>query len=249
MAALDLGDLSGLDLRQALEPSAQRATAALRLAAVMAWPDDADARAGHWTTVGSEALPPLGATGPEADAKGITAVLDLMAGHSSHWYIAGSVIYLVRTMALYHANLPGGPSVAKALSLLERFSEGPAKPPDLKELRRIWARYRPVAHLCAGFVSLLNEVRRRPDDEQDALAGAMFFDMLGVMLALGRTFQDFATGYKAPGHKSPLLEAANIWTVPAALDLPPAEVRTAPFSAGTLAALKAYRAASTTASG
>jgi hypothetical protein len=208
----------------------------------MAWPDDADARTRHWSTVGSKTLPPLGATGPDAEARGIAAVLDLMAEDASHWYIAGSVVYLVRTMALYHANLPGGPSVAKALSLLERFSEGPAKPPDLQGLRRTWARFRPVAHLCAGFVSLLNEVRRKPDDEQDALAGTMFFDMLGVMLALGRTFQDFATGYRAPGQKTPLLEPAKIWTVPAALDLPPAEVRTAPFSAGTLDALKAYRA-------
>lgn len=241
MPDLDLGDPAGLDLRAGAGPSQARSTAALRLAATMAWPDDAGRRAEHWERVEAKALPPLGAEGAGVDAA-VAAVLALMAEKAPSWYIAGSVVHLVRTMAQYHPDIRGGPSVGKAMALLERFTEGPAKPPDRQALRATWTAFKPVAHLCAAFVSLLNEVRRRPDEEQDALAGALFFDMLGILLALGRDYQAFATAYRAPGRQAPLLAADAIWTVPARLALPSAKVQTAPFSARTLAALKDYRA-------
>jgi hypothetical protein len=143
---------------------------------------------------------------------------------------------------MYHRDMPGGPSVGKAINLLERFSAGPDMPKDQRGLRAAWRRFKPVAHLCAAFVSLITEIQQEPEDRQGVLALGLFSAWLGVMLGVGREFQNFATSYKAPGQNAPLLIAAELCTVPKSLKLPKTKVKTAPFSAETLDAMKDYRA-------
>ncbi|MEE8284405.1 MAG: hypothetical protein V3R63_05410 [Alphaproteobacteria bacterium] len=278
MPDLDLGDLTGLDLTRPLPLSADRSSAALRLAAAMAWPDDEGRRREFVATRGAQAVqaaadtrlavavanfaPPPDAGSAtqasqdafpgafhidsdlavDADAPGMDAVSELITENAPGWYVAGSVLYLVSTMAKYHRDLPGGPGVGKAITLLERFGSGPDMPKDRRGLRAAWRRFKPVAHLCAAFVSLITEIQREPVDRQDALAPGVFSAWLGVMLGVGREFQDFATSFKAPGQHAPLLVAAEIWTVPKSLTLPKTKVKTAPFSAGTLATFKDHRA-------
>lgn len=277
MPNLDLGDLTGLDLTRPLPTSADRSSAALRLAAAMAWPDDEGRRRQFLAATSAQAVqaaedaklavavadfapPPDAGSGAhasngafpgafrldsdlaaDAEVPGMDAVSELINENAPGWYVAGSVLYLVRTMAMYHRDIPGGPSVGKAINLLERFSTGPDMPKDRRGLRAAWSRFKPVAHLCAAFVSLITEIQQEPQDRQGALALGLFSTWLGVTLGVGREFQDFATSYRAPGQNAPLLVAAGLWTVPKSLTLPKTKVKTAPFSAETLATFKNYR--------
>jgi hypothetical protein len=124
----------------------------------------------------------------------------------------GMALDLVWAMDAHHrAILPGGASLNKALAIIR----SPLWPFSASEtsLRSAWSRYKPVAHLCAGFAVAYKEARDGDPDEIDERMKNAYVEQLHVMLSLIASYQRFATDFIPYGQSQPLLDPNNTWLI------------------------------------
>lgn len=180
-----------------------------------------------------------------AAASSVTAYQELMTKQLGDQFAAGLVLALVRRMAI-HPNLPGGPSVNKAIFLLEQV-RAPRVPRNEFQLRRAWATYKPVAHFCAALFDWFYETLDEADGpgdfavrmEQRLLYG---FD---AFLALAEAYQNFGLSFRPARAKSwPLLDPLQTWVLPTERQWEPTPMVAAPLTDFLLSVLRNYRAPS-----
>jgi hypothetical protein len=124
----------------------------------------------------------------------------------------GTALDLVWAMDAHHrATLPGGASLNKAFAIIRdpmsRF------PISETSLRSTWARYKPVAHLCAGFALAFQQASLEGSDELDERMKVAYHEDLDVTLSLIAAYQRFATGFRPHGQDQPLLDPQEIWSL------------------------------------
>ena len=151
----------------------------------------------------------------------------------------GTALDLVWAMDAHHqGTLSGGASLNKALAIirspLSRFFMSESS------FRNAWSRYKPVAHLCAGFSFAFEVARRESPDGLDEWMKCAYHEELHVTLSVVAAYQRFATGFKPHGQNQPLIDVEEIWLLsviePDKSFVPP------PLLPEVLAVAKAYRA-------
>jgi len=122
----------------------------------------------------------------------------------------GMALDLVWAMDAHHQEtLSGGASLNKALAILR----SPLSRPRVSEtnLWNAWSRYKPVAHLCAGFALAFREAECEGPDELDERIKSAYHEQLHVTLSLMAAYQRFALGFRPHGQNQPLLDSKEIW--------------------------------------
>jgi hypothetical protein len=122
----------------------------------------------------------------------------------------GIALDLVWAMDAHHREtLPGGASLNKALAILrDPISNFPISETSL---RSTWARYKPVAHLCAAFSLAYHEALHESPDEVDERMKSAYHEELDVTLSVAAAYQRFAIGFKPHGRDEPLLDPNDAW--------------------------------------
>ena len=147
------------------------------------------------------------------------------------------MLNLIAIIDKRHADIGRGASVNKAVYLIEHFGENLPRR-NKKDLIEYWTAAKPVAHLCAAFVRLRRDMVIAEREEYWLF---LLRDWLGPFLAYASQFEAFATNFKAHGQRRPLLERANIFTVPPGLMLPKKPIHLPRLTAEQLATLQGYR--------
>src|ERR1700730_2384317 len=117
---------------------------------------------------------------------------------------------LVSAMDSHHqGTLSGGASLNKALAIirspLSRFLISETS------LRNEWSRYKPMAHLCAGFSFAFEVARRESPDGVDEWTKCAYHEELHVTLRVVAAYQRLATGFRPDGQSRPLLTPQETW--------------------------------------
>ena len=125
----------------------------------------------------------------------------------------GLALDLVWAMDAHHRHfLPGGASLNKAFAILR----SPLSTFSISEtsLRNAWSRYKPVAHLCAGFTAAYQQARDEDPDEIDERMKNAYVEELHVMLSLIAAYQRFATNFIPHGQSQSLLDPKDTLLIP-----------------------------------
>jgi hypothetical protein len=268
---MDLGPIEALDLTEPCEMSGAVSDAGVRLLTYMAWPDDEIRRKQFLATLAAEAigelqsLPPpgFGATFRQhmielmlekhfhphggfsavAAAPGLDALRSEIASKTPGWCAAGQLLFTIRCIAEFHADIRGGASVKKAVELMTRFVAGKDAIKDRTRIMAIWARFKPVAHLCAAYTEAAAiALKYGGTVRQEILDGATFFSGLGRTLAVARDYQAFMTAFTPQGQKAPLIGPDLVWRVPGRLRLREMSGNISRLPDAMAAALREYRA-------
>jgi hypothetical protein len=122
----------------------------------------------------------------------------------------GLALDLVWAMDAHHQGiLSGGASLNKAFAIIrDPISKFPI---SKSSLRSTWARYKPVAHLCAAFAFAYHKAFCESPDEVDEGMKKAYHEELDVTLSVTAAYQSFATGFKPHGQDQPLLDPKGIW--------------------------------------
>jgi hypothetical protein len=128
------------------------------------------------------------------------------------WRNAGNIfIALLSIAATKDSRLKGGPSVWKAIALLETGSA------NRDRLSRDWADYSDVAHLAAAAVSLADTAIRQKGPHPDiTLETAILADPIRVLQAAA-ALQDRGLSIMPFSRKEPVLPEETLWRVPETL--------------------------------
>jgi hypothetical protein len=152
-----------------------------------------------------------------------------------HWFTAGLILKMIRQMAIHHTDLPGGPSVNKAVYVLEHVPY-PRVPRNSHDIRAAWSTYKSVAHFCAAYFELYLPLIAQGADIQ-------YRKLVPVFLSEAAAYQDFGISFIPPRSTGkPILDPAITWTLP---DDRPWFYPTKPpppFDETVMAAVKGYRA-------
>jgi hypothetical protein len=180
-----------------------------------------------------------------AAAPSVKTYTELMTEHARDQFGAGLILALVRRMAL-HPDLPGGPSVNKAIFLLEQVP-APFIPRNAFGLRRAWATYKSVSHFCAVLFDWVRDAMGETDS-QESLAVQIeerLTDAFDSFLAEAEAYQNFGLSFRPARSKSlPLLDPAETWVLPANRQWQPTPMVAAPLPDSLLSVLRKYRAPS-----
>jgi hypothetical protein len=121
----------------------------------------------------------------------------------------GMALDLIWAMDAHHQALVGGASLNKALTII-RSPLWPFRGSETS-LRSAWSRYKPVAHLCAGFAVAFKLAYDEGPDEIDERMKNAYAEQLDVMVSLIVAYQRFATNFIPHGQGQPLLDPGEIW--------------------------------------
>lgn len=177
-------------------------------------------------------------------APGLHAFRKDFGGQVGDWFAAGLILALVRRIAAHHADLPGGASVNKAIFILAR-AKFPLTPRNERDLRKAWAKYRPVAHFCAALFDwfiIAYEHNETPEQVAAALEAQLNENFL-MFLAEADAYLEFGLAYRLPRAKAqPTLDPAETWLLPQHRLWPASPNEPAPLSGLLLDAAREYRA-------
>lgn len=177
-------------------------------------------------------------------APGFRAFLSDFQSRIGSWFAAGLILALVRRMAAHHADLPGGASVNKALFILERV-RFPLVPQNERDLRKAWAKYRPVAHFCAtlfDWFMIAYEHNETPEEVSAALEAELNENFL-MFLSEAEAYLEFGLTHRLPRARAqPLLDPAETWVLPEYRLWPHSLNEPAPLCGLLLDAAQEYRA-------
>jgi hypothetical protein len=123
----------------------------------------------------------------------------------------GMALDLVWAMDSHHqGTLSGGASLNKALAIirspLSRFLISETS------LRNAWSRYKPVAHLCAGFSFAFEVARRESPDGLDEWMKCAYHEELHVTLSVVAAYQRFATCFRKHGKSGQVAAVSPVGT-------------------------------------
>lgn len=186
---------------------------------------------------------PHGGFGAVAAAPGISALQAELEANAPSWCATGQLLYTIRSIDRFHGDVRGGASVHKAVELLERFIKAEDAIKDRTRIMKAWARYKPVAHLCAAYTEAMAiAVMYRGAVEKDIMDGAPFFSGLGRTLAVARDYQNFMTTFVPQAQRTPLVPEESVLKVPAGLVLHELPASIGPLPDNMLSTLRSYRA-------
>jgi hypothetical protein len=147
---------------------------------------------------------------------------------------AAAILYIVRTITEQHAEINGPGSVNKAVFIIEETGKNYGFLHGRTKILGSWGKYKNVSHLAFAMRYCIHKFPIY-DHSQRA-------NVIAVLLAVARDYQRFATTYfPSRQTRGPLLQPAEMWTVPDDLLLPDASAR-APLPDDMLDALREYRA-------
>jgi hypothetical protein len=110
----------------------------------------------------------------------------------------------------HQGTLSGGASLNKALAIirspLSRFLISETS------LRNAWSRYKPVAHLCAGFSFAFEVARRESPDGLDEWMKCAYHEELHVTLSAVAAYQRFATCFRKHGKSGHVAAVSPVGT-------------------------------------
>jgi hypothetical protein len=163
-------------------------------------------------TSGSAAFRSFGGLGAVTSAA-FTALSGELVQESAQWSRAADILQML--VDLSHddrAELRGGPSISKAVDLLELAK----KTPGHARFRHAWAKFRDVAHLVAASAFITSKAQ----DTGAAEAGVIMKVILlapDAVLALAAGYQFFGLRHKSHGQQTSVLPSATIWRLPSYL--------------------------------
>lgn len=108
--------------------------------------------------------------------------------------------------------LRGGPSISKAVDLLEAAK----KTPSHTLYRRAWAKFRNVAHLIAASTIIASQAQETGAREAGVIIKVILLAPEAV-LALAAGYQDFGLQHKSHGQKESVLPSDTLWRLPSSL--------------------------------
>lgn len=180
-----------------------------------------------------------------AAAPSVGTYTDEMTKRTGDQIAAGLILALVRRMAL-HPDLPGGPSVNKAIFILERVPF-PSIPRNSFQLRQAWKGYKPVSHFCAALFDWVHETMDETDTPEEfvvRMEQRILYDF-DAFLALAEAYQSFGLSFRPARAKSSLLlDPAQTWILPAQRQWEPTPMVAAPLTDFLLSIIRKYRAPS-----
>jgi hypothetical protein len=179
-----------------------------------------------------------------AESSPITEYQQQMMERVGPWFAAGMILALIRRMATHHSDIPGGPSVNKAMFVLEH-AHFPMVPRNSRYLRMAWTNYKPVAHLCAALFDFFIECLEEGGSPIEI--GAKMERKLNVefpaFLATADAYQEFGLNYAPHRAKGqPLLDSAEAWLLPDEKQWAPTPYVPAPLDERLLELARRYRA-------
>jgi hypothetical protein len=203
------------------------------LIAYMAWPEDEGNRDG-WMVVHLARL--LHASGAKlsADAGGAQTLrafeifggLEALADAAGdklqdrlmriegRWLHVADILQFVVDMANEtRLQLPGGPSISKAMDLTQRHQSTPTKTVFVTS----WSVHRHVAHVLAASAWLSREACKDRSEPGSILAAALLAPEAVIRLAA--SYQQFGLTLISHGQHRALLDAENLWQVPVPPDV------------------------------
>jgi hypothetical protein len=147
---------------------------------------------------------------------------------------AAAILDIVRTIAEQHADIKGPGSINKAVFIIEATGSNYGLIHSRTAVMSAWRKYKNVAHLACGLIYCAS--RFPIEGYSDNIT------QIAVLLAVARDYQQFATTY-FPGwqRRGPLLDPAEIWSVPEELLLPSPPAQ-GPLPDDMLNALRKYQA-------
>lgn len=160
------------------------------------------------------------------------------------WFSAGMILALVRRMAAHHPVLPGGPSVNKAVYMLETCKY-PLTHHNSNALRKSWAHYQSVAHLCAAFYDFFLDLCDSdiPLEDMNNEVPERFTQEFGFFLGHAEAYLDFGLNFQSAGTKgATLLDPDEAWRLPDERCWPESDRVPAPLTDFLLRTAQSYRA-------
>jgi hypothetical protein len=173
-----------------------------------------------------------------ARAPGLEKLEAVVAGRETGWLSAGLILALIRRMAEHHPKLPGGASVKKAVHIIETVKI-PMVIRNSRDLRKAWAKYKPVAHFCAALFDRV--VRLAVSSKDDASSDGPLDDVMSF-LGEAEAYLNFGTSYAALRSEETLLDPTEVWFIPEDAAIVSTALVSAPLSGELLAAAQSYRA-------
>lgn len=126
---------------------------------------------------------------------------------SIHWCRAADVFQLVVDMSLDdRIEFRGGPSISKAVELLEL----PQDTPGHTRFRHAWAHLRDVAHLIAASAFIASEGQKTRIPDSSVIMNATWLAPEAV-LPLAAGYQNFGLQKKSHGQTMPILPSDTMW--------------------------------------
>jgi len=134
-----------------------------------------------------------------------------------YWELASWVFLFLKAMCDFHDDLPGGPSLNKAVFLVERSKRIPKKlRVDKSDIWKSWSGFRSVAHLGASILFWESYLAKESDcDErkyQESLDD-LFDSHMKVVLSRAKFFENFGSSFVPLRSKKPLFDD-SIWRIP-----------------------------------
>jgi hypothetical protein len=140
----------------------------------------------------------------------LSAVGDRLNKVQDQWPKAADIFHMIVDIANEkRVEVRGGPSISKAIDLLEDAKELPGQ----SQLRVAWSRFRDVAHVLTAGAYLAHCALERGDKRAQSILSAMLF-VPDVVLLLAGAFQQFGLATTPHGQKTPILNPATLWRVP-----------------------------------
>ncbi|TNF24092.1 MAG: hypothetical protein EP329_25900 [Deltaproteobacteria bacterium] len=180
-----------------------------------------------------------------AFADSLPTMLAFAEKRSRDWATAGTILDMIRRMALHHADR-GEASVNKAVHLVEWLAKSHS---DLhkneKDIRKAWSSHAPVAHLAATLSYMLHaDIFAAMQARLQALPGPGPLSpiRLFTFLSAAANWQRFMLEFRQRHTKQPLLPPERIHLLPAPGPWPLMAWEPGPLSDAALAKLKEYRA-------
>lgn len=158
--------------------------------------------------------------------------------------IAGQILVLLISLAdgaPTHATLNKARYLAIAKLRMKALARnGEVKidvPLSQRSIKDAWALFKPVCHLYAAFIEMRAEIAR------DSRSGEWSRETMRRFLATAEAFRCRGQGHRSLGSSGPALNEAEMWTVPANIDLRGIAVsfRPARISKADLAELNNYK--------
>lgn len=177
-------------------------------------------------------------------APGFRAFQDDFKKRLPGFFAAGAVLGMVRRMATHHANLPGGASVKKAIFILER-TKFSLVPQNERDLRKAWAKYRPVAHFCAVLLDWFIAAARqsKTPKEISTVVQELMDEHFLLFLSEAEAYLEFGLAHRQQRTRAQtLLDPAETWVLPEYRPWAKSSSTPAPLSDFQLEAAREYRA-------
>jgi len=186
------------------------------LSAHMVWPEEPQGRA-RWIAANLAMAAPnvWDVDDPQRHHNRIVASLAAEAaagdlkGRWAQMERAALVLRWVFNIAQAPQQFPGGPSISKALALIEYVTGGSSR----SQYSAAWTHYRDVAHILAAAMDLAPHSPTPPVDFWRLIQPVMFAPE--AVLALGLGYQQFGLALVPHGQRAPILPPETLWRLPA----------------------------------